>query len=199
MSLSAILNLTLWQRCANGLLGKHVSAMYITNMRNVRFLVRNIQFLSAKNPQPPPNSTSLSGSFSERYMRRLVEIKKCYSAEGAGSVCLDILVVNNLNYSGSTCSRSSHEICELKVKYRPSRSRWLLAPFGELHCFWQVWIKIVLRVWWISGEQHSSKDYVAAVATCDMTADWMQLLIPTINLPNKYRHIHKHVAQFLKY
>lgn len=148
MSLSAILNLTLWQRCANGLLGKHVSAMYITNMRNVRFLVRNIQFLSAKNPQPTPNSTSLSGSFSERYMRRLVEIKKCYSGEGAGSVCLDILVVNNLNYSGSTCSRSSHEICKLKVKYRPSRSRWLLAPFGELHI---VSDKFELKLFYGSG------------------------------------------------
>lgn len=144
MSLSAILNLTLWQRCANGLLGKHVSAMYITNMRNVRFLVRNIQFLSAKNPQPPPDSES----FSEHYMRRLVEIKKCYSGEGAGSMCLDILVVNNLNYSGSTCSRSSHEICELKVKYWPSRSRWLLAPFGELHI---VSDKFELKLFYGSG------------------------------------------------
>lgn len=38
MSFGAIFNLTLWQRCANGLLGKHFFAMYITNMRNVRFL-----------------------------------------------------------------------------------------------------------------------------------------------------------------
>lgn len=54
MSFGAIFNLTLWQRCANGLLGKHFFAMYITNMRNVRFLVRNIQFLSANNPNHLP-------------------------------------------------------------------------------------------------------------------------------------------------
>lgn len=105
-------------------------------------------FVSKKTPNrlltPPPNS----GSFSEHYMRRLVKIKKCYSAEGAGSVCLDILVVNNLNYSGSTCSRSSHEICELKVKYWPSRSRWLLAPFGELHI---VSDKFELKLFYGSG------------------------------------------------
>lgn len=58
MSLSAILNLTLWQRCANGLLGKHVSAMYITNMRNVRFLSELSSFCQQKTPNhlptPPP-------------------------------------------------------------------------------------------------------------------------------------------------
>lgn len=143
MSFGAIFNLTLWQRCANGLLGKHVSAMYITNMRNVRFLSEISSFCQQIIP-----TTSLSGSFSEHYMRRLVKIKKCYSGEGAGSMCLDILVVNNLNYSGSTCSRSSHEICELKVKYRPSRSRWLLAPFGELHI---VSDKFELKLFYGSG------------------------------------------------
>lgn len=54
MSLSAILNLTLWQRCANGLLGKHVSAMYITNMRNVRFLSELSSFCQQKTPNHLP-------------------------------------------------------------------------------------------------------------------------------------------------
>lgn len=58
MSFGAIFNLTLWQRCANGLLGKHVSAMYITNMRNVRFLSELSSFCQQKNPNnlptPPP-------------------------------------------------------------------------------------------------------------------------------------------------